>query len=50
MAHGAPYMAHVAPGEEAQMVWQFSRTGTVLYACLLPGHFEAGMSGAIEVR
>jgi uncharacterized cupredoxin-like copper-binding protein len=50
MAHGAPYMAHVAPGAQAQMLWRFSRAGTVHYACLLPGHYEAGMTGTIEVR
>lgn len=50
MAHGAPNMAHVAPGAEARIVWQFSRAGTVEYACLLPGHYEAGMRGTIEVH
>lgn len=50
MAHGAPYMAHVAPGAEAQILWRFSRAGTIRYACLLPGHYEAGMAGTIEVR
>lgn len=50
MAHGAPQMAHVAPGEQAQLVWRFTRPGTVRYACLLPGHYEAGMAGTISVR
>lgn len=50
MAHGAPYMAHVAPGEEAQLIWRFTQAGTLRYACLLPGHYEAGMTGTISVR
>lgn len=50
MAHGAPNMAHVAPGEQGEIVWTFGRPGTLQYACLLPGHFEAGMAGTIEVR
>lgn len=50
MAHGAPYMAHVAPGEEAQLIWRFTQSGTMHYACLLPGHYEAGMTGTIAVR
>lgn len=50
MAHDAPYMTHVAPGESGQIVWQFDRAGTFEYACLLPGHYEAGMSGSIVVR
>lgn len=49
MAHGAPYMAHVAPGESQQIVWQFDRPGKFEFACLLPGHYESGMTGSIEV-
>ena len=49
MAHGAPYMAHVAPGESRQIIWQFDRPGTFEFACLLPGHYESGMTGSIEV-
>lgn len=49
MAHGAPYMAHVAPGASSQIIWQFDRTGTFEFACLLPGHYESGMTGSIEV-
>ncbi|WP_178372504.1 plastocyanin/azurin family copper-binding protein [Massilia sp. CF038] len=50
MTHGAASMAHVAPGGQAQIVWRFAQAGTVHYACLLPGHYEAGMRGRIEVR
>ncbi len=49
MEHDEPYMAHVAPGKEAAMVWQFTRPGEFLYGCLVPGHFEAGMVGRIKV-
>jgi uncharacterized cupredoxin-like copper-binding protein len=49
MAHGAPYMAHVAPGASADIVWKFDRAGEFEYACLLPGHYEAGMRGAVTV-
>ena len=50
MAHGAPYMAHVVPGASEHVVWQFDRAGTFEYACLLPGHYEAGMTGLVTVR
>ncbi|HEX9171429.1 MAG TPA: cupredoxin family protein [Telluria sp.] len=50
MAHGAPFMAHVAPGASGQIIWQFDRLGKFEFACLLPGHYESGMSGTIEVR
>ena len=49
MAHAAPNMAHVAPGKREWLTWQFDRPGQLAYACLLPGHYEAGMHGTITV-
>lgn len=50
MAHGAPYMAHVAPGESQQIIWQFDQPGKFEFACLLPGHYESGMTGSLTVE
>ncbi|MFM2005202.1 MAG: hypothetical protein RLZZ09_857, partial [Pseudomonadota bacterium] len=30
-------------------IWQFTKAGTVNFACLMPGHYEAGMKGAVKV-
>lgn len=49
MKHDAPYIAHVAPGKTGTIVWQFTKAGEFQYACLVPGHFEAGMVGRIRV-
>jgi uncharacterized cupredoxin-like copper-binding protein len=49
MEHDEPYMAHVAPGKHGEIVWQFTRTGEFHYACLIPGHMEAGMISKITV-
>ncbi|GAB1386676.1 hypothetical protein MASR1M59_18240 [Melaminivora sp.] len=49
MAHDAPYMAHVAPGQSGELVWQFNRAGQFDFACLVAGHFQAGMRGTISV-
>lgn len=49
MAHEEPYMTHVSPGKKETMVWQFTQAGEFYYACLIPGHFEAGMIGKIKV-
>lgn len=49
MEHDEPYMAHVAAGKRGEIVWQFNRTGEFEFACLIPGHFEAGMRGTIKV-
>ena len=49
MEHDEPYMAHVKPGAKESLVWQFDKPGEFHYACLVPGHFEAGMVGKIVV-
>lgn len=49
MEHDEPYMSHVAAGRQGEIVWNFNRPGTFQFACLLPGHFEAGMTGTIVV-
>jgi len=49
MAHDEPYMAHVDPGKSGDIVWRFNRAGDFDFACLLPGHYQAGMIGKIKV-
>ena len=49
MEHDEPYMRHVSPGKKEAMIWQFTKAGEFNYACLVPGHFEAGMVGKIKV-
>lgn len=50
MEHDEPYMAHVAPGKTGQIVWTFNRPGSFEFACLIAGHYQAGMIGTIVVR
>jgi uncharacterized cupredoxin-like copper-binding protein len=49
MEHDEPHMAHVGPGKTGEIVWQFSKAGDFHFACLIPGHWEAGMAGTIKV-
>lgn len=49
MEHDEPHMAHVAPGKQGVMGWQFTRAGEFFYGCLIPGHFDAGMIGKVTV-
>lgn len=49
MEHEESYMAHVAAGKTATVVWQFTKSGEFHFGCLLPGHIEAGMVGNINV-
>ena len=49
MEHDAPHMAHVRAGEQGEIVWQFNRPGQFDFACLIDGHYQAGMTGTITV-
>ncbi|MEO6983966.1 MAG: cupredoxin family protein [Paralcaligenes sp.] len=49
MKHAESNMITLNPGQKGGMVWQFPQTGTVDFACLAPGHMEAGMVGKIKV-
>lgn len=49
MEHADENMVSVAPGQTGEIVWQFTRAGQVDFACLQPGHYDAGMKGAVRV-
>ena len=40
----------VAPGKSARLVWAFTASGTLQYACHVPGHFVAGMVGQLTIK
>ena len=50
MEHDEPWMAHVPPGQTGEIVWHFNRAGEFAFACLIPGHYQAGMVGRVTVR
>ncbi len=39
----------LAAGKTGEVVWQFTRAGKVDFACLQPGHYDAGMKGTVNV-
>ena len=49
MEHDDPNMVTVAPGKTGQVIWKFSKAGKIDFACLQPGHYDAGMKGAVAV-
>lgn len=49
MEHDEPYMTHVGPGKRGEIIWTFNRLGEFMFACLIAGHYQAGMVGAIKV-
>lgn len=50
MEHEEPHMTHVQPGKRGDIVWRFDQPGEFEFACLIPGHFEAGMVGRVTVK
>ena len=50
MVHDDPNGKTLAPGQTATVLWRFSKPGTYEFACLLPGHYEAGMHGTVVVE
>ena len=49
MEHAEPHMLTLAAGTTGALIWKFSRAGVVNFACLQPGHFDAGMKGQVQV-
>jgi uncharacterized cupredoxin-like copper-binding protein len=49
MEHDEPYMVHVPPGRSGEMIWTFNRAGEFDFACLVAGHYQAGMVGKVKV-
>jgi uncharacterized cupredoxin-like copper-binding protein len=50
MEHDEPYMAHVPPGKTTEIIWTFNRAGEFEFACLIAGHYSAGLVGTVAVR
>lgn len=50
MEHSEDNMVTVQPGKSGEIIWRFTTAGTVSFACLLPGHYEAGMKGSVKVK
>ena len=50
MEHSDPNMITLDPGESGELIWQFTKAGRFDFACLQPGHFEAGMIGEVLVK
>lgn len=50
MEHDDPNAKRLQPKKSDEIVWQFTKPGEFEYACLIPGHLEAGMKGTVIVR
>jgi uncharacterized cupredoxin-like copper-binding protein len=50
MEHQDAHSLSVGMLSRGEIVWRFTRAGRFIYACLIPGHLERGMRGAIVVK
>jgi uncharacterized cupredoxin-like copper-binding protein len=50
MEHTDPNALRLSPFASGAILWKFTKRGTFEYACLIPGHREAGMHGEVIVK
>jgi uncharacterized cupredoxin-like copper-binding protein len=50
MEHADPNAKRLAPAAHGEILWKFTKVGTFEFACLIPGHREAGMLGKVVVK
>ena len=50
MKHDDPNTVSLAPGESARISWKFIGKDEVVFACNIPGHFEAGMKHTRQIE
>ncbi len=50
MRHVDPNVRRVAPKQADEVVWKFTKAGKFEFACLIPGHRDAGMFGVADVK
>jgi len=49
MEHDDPNGKRLEPKKTGEILWLFDKAGTFEFACLIPGHYEAGMKGVVTV-
>ncbi|MEY8144560.1 plastocyanin/azurin family copper-binding protein [Falsihalocynthiibacter sp. CO-5D18] len=50
MEHDDPNSVRLDAGASGEIIWTFSNAGTFEFACLIPGHYESGMFGPVNVN
>jgi uncharacterized cupredoxin-like copper-binding protein len=50
MEHDDPNARRVQPSTSAELVWRFTKRGEFQFGCIIPGHYDAAMFGAIVVK
>ncbi len=50
MAHNDPNSVLIEPGTTKELVWTFSKSTGLEFACNVPGHYQSGMVGQFDVK
>ena len=50
MEHDDPNGRRLEPQGASEILWEFDKVGSFEFACLIPGHYEAGMHGVVVVK
>ena len=50
MTHDDPNSVLLEPGQSGEVIWKFSTDARLEFACNMPGHYESGMKGRINIR
>ena len=50
MVHDDPNGVTLEATKSSEIFWKFSKAGSFEFACLIPGHYEAGMHGLVVVK
>ncbi|GAB5470539.1 MAG: hypothetical protein Kilf2KO_35690 [Rhodospirillales bacterium] len=48
--HDEPNSVLLEPGQVGEVVWTFPASGELEFACNVPGHYDAGMVGKLNVN
>jgi len=49
MEHDDPNSIRLESGKKGEIIWRFVNSGKFEFACLVPGHYDAGMKGDVSV-
>ncbi|MEX1196377.1 MAG: cupredoxin family protein [Pseudohongiellaceae bacterium] len=49
MSHDHANSVLLEPGESGEILWKFTTSSTLEFACNIPGHYQSGMRGDIDV-
>jgi uncharacterized cupredoxin-like copper-binding protein len=50
MEHDDPNSVLLEPGKSSEVIWKFTKATDLEFACNVPGHYESGMMGKMQVK